>query len=307
MSDLAKALDAAERAYATDPSAQNWKRITDAKLAVDQEKTRAAALARIAADEAAAKAEAEKQKLRDELAALSPTLNARAFFAVLATERKAVHAARIALSQAHGALRAHVGDYEEARERAVELHKALGMSPPAHEPMSMIKAEAMVTFDAQTLPLHSLLVRPTALPDCASELGVSGGGLDAATRGRFDGYAIELAAIRDKLTGSTQIDEFRSTADAEQQRARVAQAARVAALASVKGVPGNTPDSLAALAGTAAERALKAHDASTTTATEANLHDRPRTHRKAVWTHRRAAHRHVAARAGARHRREPLE
>lgn len=269
MSDLSKALDAAERAYATDPSAQNWKRITDAKLAVDQEKTRQAALARIAADDAAAKAEADRQKLRDELAALSPTLNARAFFANLAIERNEVHAARLALFRTRVSIDGHVSDYEAARERAVELCKLLGMSPPAHETMSVLKAEAMVTYDAPDLPRQSLLTGPTVVHQCADVLGVTGGGLDPAAQGRFDGAAVSLAAIRDKLTGSTQIAEFRASHEAERERSRVAQAARVAAVASVKGVPGNTPEYLATLASHAAERALEAHDASTTT-TETN-------------------------------------
>ena len=262
MSDLSRNLDASERAYAVEPTPANWKRIVEAKLAAEQETTRLAALSRIAADDAAAETEADKQKLRDELAVLSPTLNAPSFFAVVAAERKAVHDARLAIFRARIALNVHVTEYETRRARADELHKVLSSFAHDYEPMSVPKAEAMLVFDAFDMPQQSLLTGPTVLHECASILGVGqGAGLDAQVRARLDAKSVALSAIRDKLMGSHELAALKEADDATQKIASVAAAARVEAVRSVRGLPNNTLESLSALADAAAEHAVTAHNA----------------------------------------------
>ena len=260
MSDLSKNQDGAERAYAVDPSVTNWKAVTEARAALERDTTRQAALARIAADEATAAKEAVRQKLRDELAALAPTLSAASFLAAVKEERTVVAAARAALSEAHASIASKLADYQAARERASVIAREFGNTDGIGEPLNASKVTSIVLFGAcavpDTIEFRALLGKmlPT---DHADALGLAYSGMLAGVSPQLilqgDPQAFCRAAVNDKLFGSTELPAMLRKAEADSQDAGRIGSARYAAVRDGRRDPSVTEGTLRVLADSAEE------------------------------------------------------
>mgnify|MGYP000582471012 CR=1 FL=1 len=268
MSDLQKNLDAAERAYALDSSASNWKRITDAKLALDQEKTRAAALARIAADEAA-KLEAEKRAaLAAAVNELSPTVTLPALYAAIEPSRRAVAEARtmlsVALDEAHAQLAAFTG----RKEQIAGIERELGREPAPGVHVDAWKLRAMLLIDAPTVrpDLGTIVTNETPLRlaealDTASASGCSRVPPTVWCTG--DIQAMSSAALHDLLTGSNELAPLVGQGEEAIALQTKVAAARVQAALDVRGMP-NVTEADRMIQGNHAEERVRAEHAAQT-------------------------------------------
>jgi hypothetical protein len=264
MSELSKALDLAERAYAVEPTPTSWKAVLDARTALERETTRQDALARIEADGQRALDDARRTELRRELAALLPTLSHETFYASIESERERVSVARAALDAVAKDLPEKVEAYRERCERALTIQRALGIPrPSAGHSVNDVAALAMLLNGLPPIADATALIGNLADTDVLEALGLGRfAGVDVPIWTRSDTKALARAAIRDRLEGTDEL--ARLVASAEQERAKAAQRAKVRFDAVAEGRRhGNDPDNLAALADAAEARIAEPTGAAT--------------------------------------------
>jgi hypothetical protein len=243
MNDLAQNLDTAERTYALDPTAASWKAVTEARAALERDKTRQDALSRIAADEERAKLEAHRATLRNEVSELLSVLTVQRFFADLESDRADIRAARASLEKAH----ASIALQSELGEQLVRTG----------DNVSDQTAHALACFEAPAVgPLGRALLADVRESEVATALGIGqSGGVDVQLWAHGDTGVLTRAAIHDRLTGSKKLAPM--VEELEEQRAarHAAFAIRQAAILEGKRDVNNGEEQLKALADRAEARA----------------------------------------------------